>query len=316
MTHGSFLIAGGPVPGAFASVGPRDAMLRSNGAIAMVRTIAPECDVEVDVRVEAADVPVPSGEWTRKGGASIDCPDRRITIARGAGGEHELDAPAATILVRSNGADSDGVERFLISIRPAAMTEAKAREGNLRRMAARRASSRPTPPPRPTPPSRPRAPRGTIWVEYHQFYVVDPSIAMPERGNFHSEVAIVAVAEDLLHVRTGVAMGHLPVAVEVLRDAPETVEEQWEDVAEASVRLPSGRVAVRGFDGGHEFDLDAPGARVRVSAFGRDAQWDLVVDEDTVERYLVQLWPAESAPAVTLRARSQLGRQEVGGQPG
>lgn len=307
VAHGSFFIAGGPLPGAFAFVGTRDAVLRVNGAVAVVRTALPECDVEVDVRIEVAEAPAPSGEWTRRGQASIECPSRRVTIARGAGGEYEVDAPAATSLIRSNGVEADGVERFLISIRPAAMTEAQARQEKLRQLAARRAPVRPVPPPHAS------TPPGTIRVEYHQFDIIDPALLMEgyDVGDFHSDVAIVAVTDDLVHVRTSVAMGRLPVAIELLDAPPGDPADDWEDVAEASVRLPSGRVAVRGFDGGPEFALGAPSARVRVHASGRDAQWDLIVDENTIERYLVQLWPADSAPAVTLRARSGLAQREL-----
>ena len=101
--------------------------------------------------------------------------------------------------------------------------------------------------------------------------------------------------------------GGSPVRIVLHAHQPTLEEDQWEDVVEVSVAVPSGGgvgwTTWAGEDGGV---LDLPGGsyRVRVSARGRDAGRDGELAEGALDSYLVDLWPAPPAPDSIIRTIS------------
>ncbi len=121
---------------------------------------------------------------------------------------------------------------------------------------------------------------------------------------------VAGLLTDAPRVLTGAAMGPVHVVVHPLREAPEDLAAEWQDVVEVSLVSRGGPMVVTGpFDADPEpaarLDLYGPGTyRVRVHADGRDLDFDAVVREPR-ERYLIQSWPADPQTPVTLRAASR-----------
>ena len=101
--------------------------------------------------------------------------------------------------------------------------------------------------------------------------------------------------------------GGSPVRI-VLTDAEPTADDTWEDVIEVSTTVPAGAspqwMSWAGEDGGDLVDLPPGAYRVRVSARGRDAGHADEFAEQAVDFYLVQLWPAPSAPDAIVKVGS------------
>ena len=91
---------------------------------------------------------------------------------------------------------------------------------------------------------------------------------------------------------------------------PEDMASGWEDIEEYPLRVEQGEITVAGFeslpvvvgvleDGPTDY-------RVRVHAVGRDADFDLAVNE-SIERYLISMWPERPRSKKRLRAGSRAG---------
>lgn len=135
--------------------------------------------------------------------------------------------------------------------------------------------------------------------------------AAPGPGDVDVVGGLVAgLLADAPRILTGATMGPVHVVVHPLREAPEGLPAEWEDVVEVSLLSTGGPMVVAGpFDADPEpaarLDLDGPGSyRVRVHADGRDLDFDAVAREPR-ERYLVQCWPADPQVPLTLRAASR-----------
>lgn len=143
-----------------------------------------------------------------------------------------------------------------------------------------------------------------------------PSSALHDTG------LIMVIPPTSVLIVTGVFMGPVTVDVEPLQDRPGDDAIGWEDVAEFTARRVHGvPVSVHG-----EMELPAEGVpdlapgnaglvRIRVSATGRDENYDLAVSEPT-ERYLVQVWPTndEDEP-VTWRSSSHAAASRRASKP-
>lgn len=94
-----------------------------------------------------------------------------------------------------------------------------------------------------------------------------------------------------------------------LLDGPPDDDPSWEDVVEVSTRVPDGaQVAWTSWAGGSGGLLDGVPAgdlRVRVSARGRDAGADGELEDEVVDSYLIELWPAPGAPDEIVRTTSE-----------
>jgi hypothetical protein len=106
----------------------------------------------------------------------------------------------------------------------------------------------------------------------------------------------------LVQLMTGTHTGDVMMRVE-LHDSEPTYGDGWEDVVEASWTSTGGRVVLAGLMGAPVVELDLPPGDYRVRYAGRDMDHER--DEDLPpDTYLLQVWPAPSAPDVVLRETS------------
>jgi hypothetical protein len=138
--------------------------------------------------------------------------------------------------------------------------------------------------------------RSTHWADNSRLKVsgitIDPSSAAKLSG-----LMAVDPNEDVF-ILTGINMGPTIVDLEILDAAPTDDGETWDDVVEVTVRcLPGTQLQIHGemqLPDPEAPNLCPPGstfARIRVSARGRDADFDLAVT-DAREHYLIQTWGA------------------------
>jgi hypothetical protein len=159
--------------------------------------------------------------------------------------------------------------------------------------------------------------RFDIFADYHQVYLEDEKSQADEEGDHAERVQRLdawiaqllnkAAFERHLGVMPGViciltarAMT-VPVAVEILTEAPTADFTDWDRVVEASLEVSSGCLVIHGptdyFPAAPRISL-APGTyRVRVSFGGLGT---VTPDElEGADHYCVALWPAlEASPAV------------------
>lgn len=100
--------------------------------------------------------------------------------------------------------------------------------------------------------------------------------------------------------------GGSAVRIELL-DAEPPLDDEWEDVVEVSTVVPAGASPAwsswAGESGG-PLDLPPGSYRLRSSARGRDAGAEDEFADGVVDHYLLQLWPAPSAPDAVVRTTS------------
>ena len=105
--------------------------------------------------------------------------------------------------------------------------------------------------------------------------------------------------------------GGSSVRVVLLTEPPEGPGECWEDVVEVSLDVPPGS-AVRwsNWDSTAMGSLDLPSGsyRMRVSALGRDVGAADEFADGVVDRYLLELWPAEPREDAILRVGTDNAR--------
>lgn len=132
---------------------------------------------------------------------------------------------------------------------------------------------------------------GVVEVESHQFLIgertADPTRVV-DRGS------LIALGRGFVAIFTGIAAGPVSLRMSTSDSAPELVQEDWEVIEETALTLRP-EYSVMSLDGevSDDFTLsEIPEGdyRMRVSAIGRDENWDLSVEEAS-ERYLVEVWP-------------------------
>ncbi|EHR63232.1 hypothetical protein [Saccharomonospora cyanea] len=152
---------------------------------------------------------------------------------------------------------------------------------------------------------------GDVEVHYGQFYVESecdqPEMAACFVGQRNGLCG--AASPGFLFCITGLHTGCVRLTVEVREEPPEP-DERWEDVVEVSFR-PSGAAGVVGWAGGwgHDLHLTERDYRVRYSAYAMDAGRERDTrgaDEDEVDSYLLQFWPAPPAEDVVVRQTSDI----------
>lgn len=136
-------------------------------------------------------------------------------------------------------------------------------------------------------------------------------VAASPSSDLHDTGLIMVIPPASVRILTGVFMGPVSVDVESLETRPAEDDIRWEDVAEFTARrTPGVPVSVHGemelpSEGVPDLDpSDSELVRIRVSATGRDANFDLAVSEPT-EQYLVQVWPSDQDESVTWRSSSR-----------
>ncbi len=152
---------------------------------------------------------------------------------------------------------------------------------------------------------------GDVWVSYGQFYVESdyhqPDMAACFVGQRNGLCG--AASPGFLFCITGLHTGSVRLTVTVHQNRPEP-DERWEDVVEVSFR-PRGAASVVGWGGdwSHALGLDERDYRVRYSARAMDAGRERDTrgeDEDEVDAYLLQFWPAPPAEDVVVRRTSEI----------
>jgi hypothetical protein len=140
---------------------------------------------------------------------------------------------------------------------------------------------------------------------------VDPGFTVQRSGieTFTAPVSqdqlILVWTRTALMVTPGIASGVVHVEVEVLEEEPARSWADWDDVSEASVDGTRDARLVWIISGDDTFGAvvsqESGPVRVRVLGRGRAANYD-GVDWEPLEEYLLQVWPAEYGPLVTLKA--------------
>jgi hypothetical protein len=158
----------------------------------------------------------------------------------------------------------------------------------------------------------PSAGTSIVQADYATFWLVDEGVVpldVPARMN-----GLVASTEPgAAAIATGMRAGPAFVTVRSLVAPPSAIDlDEWDEVADISLEVPAGRLAVAGGDDARVHDLPvltASGAgwyRVRVHARGRDAMRDLL-PEEPVEEYLILTWPAACEPEAIHKATDAAG---------
>lgn len=123
-----------------------------------------------------------------------------------------------------------------------------------------------------------------------------------------------AYYEHSLSLLTGLHTGAVPFRVEV-HDAEPVTGNEWEEVVEVNYRPSDLEQNLWTFSGGETVDLAMLGDhRARYSARGMGRAHDLtrLSGEPIMDRYLLQLWPAESQPERVIRETSEVARYWAG----
>jgi hypothetical protein len=147
------------------------------------------------------------------------------------------------------------------------------------------------------------------WVSYGQIYVESSEgwAELHECFAGQQNGLCGAAVDGRLWLITGLHTGHVGFAVELYDEEP-PVDDQWQEVVEASYR-PEGPTSLNGWGGhGHwPLDLELIDYRVRYCGWGMDAAHQAegpAEDGPFVDRYLLQFWPARPAPDRVVRQTS------------
>ena len=109
---------------------------------------------------------------------------------------------------------------------------------------------------------------------------------------------------------TGLHTGQVPLRIEWSESTPALPGPEWEDVVEASWEVTEAEVELSSFEDFHDVTIPQGGwHRVRYSASAMQAGKDLDTpdeDENAPDRYLIQLWPAQSDPDAIIREGSEI----------
>jgi hypothetical protein len=149
--------------------------------------------------------------------------------------------------------------------------------------------------------------RMRLFADYFQLHVMDEN-ADDDLGEAWTDEAVsdaLAVARQTLGVGTEVNMD-VDVTVELLDGQPASDDLTFDHVVEASIEVPSGRVAVLGCTD-YRPDaarFDVPKGFVRVRACRSNlANIDEEGEEvpENMEQVLLQIWPAPYSPPVVLK---------------
>ncbi|MDI3404671.1 hypothetical protein [Streptomyces cavernicola] len=151
---------------------------------------------------------------------------------------------------------------------------------------------------------------GEVHVHYGQIYVVsdDEQPELEEAFAGQTSGLCGAAVPGALWLVTGLHTGSVGFTVEVHAQEPELGPE-WEDVVEVSFRPASADTGLLEWGGAAWYALGVAETdhRVRYCARGMDAgrELDTRLDEEQVDRYLLQFWPAPPAPDRVLRQTSK-----------
>jgi hypothetical protein len=144
-----------------------------------------------------------------------------------------------------------------------------------------------------------------VFADYFQFYVCDAAF-QTDPGLLWDEAAtarMLALGPDLIAVGTARNMT-VPVDVEILNAPPALDVDDWDQVIDCGVSLPSGNLIVFGCtensDDAERLGIDPGDYAARISYANLGALSDDGLEGD--DRYRVQLWPAATPAIAVLKA--------------
>jgi len=152
---------------------------------------------------------------------------------------------------------------------------------------------------------------GDVHTDYNLIYVEsrpDSDAAFETAFNGQVNGLCGGASPGFLYLSTGLHAGHVGFTVELHEEAP-PVDDSWEDVVEVTFRPGSETLHVIQLFREAACSLAVPQVdlRVRYCASGMDAAAPLHFvpdDEPTVDRYLLQFWPAPPSADRVLRQTS------------
>ena len=133
-----------------------------------------------------------------------------------------------------------------------------------------------------------------VEVDYHQFYLWDPTIPAEAPEDYTDEDVrrMVKVADHVVVVQP-VRNGTVPVGLTLFPADPGFPIEEFDHVVECSLDLPGGQLQVHECMGGAVLDLEVQAGTYRVRVLFHSLA---TLDEDHLDgkdSYTVQLWPGE-----------------------
>jgi hypothetical protein len=144
-----------------------------------------------------------------------------------------------------------------------------------------------------------------LSTDYFQFYLLDEGIKPPVPTDYESQDTLaqrLLVEPHIIAVMT-FQSGPITVGVEVVDGEPAATLSAWDHVVDASLELPTGRLAVDTCMCGvaKRFRVGKGWYRVRVCTGGIGG-WESVAEgEEIPERFRITLWPADAAGVQVLK---------------
>jgi hypothetical protein len=146
-----------------------------------------------------------------------------------------------------------------------------------------------------------------VFADYFQFYVCDAAFQTdPGLWDEAATERMLALGPDLIAVGTARNMT-VPVDVEILNASPALDVDDWDQVIDCGVSLPSGNLIVFGCtensDDAERLGIEPGDYAARISYANLGALSDDGLEGD--DRYRVQLWRAPPPPITVLKARAE-----------
>lgn len=154
---------------------------------------------------------------------------------------------------------------------------------------------------------------GELDVCYGQFYVVaataDEWTDMNAAFAGQSNGLCGGGQPGRLFFVTGTHTGKVQLTVEFTATRPE-VEPTWEEQVECSFEVKAGPIHLRDWEGllSHVLQLSPRSYRVRYSARGMLADWEVEPSPTKLQSYLVQFWPELPRPDEIVRAQGECAK--------
>ncbi|GAB2586106.1 hypothetical protein [Kribbella endophytica] len=152
---------------------------------------------------------------------------------------------------------------------------------------------------------------GRMGLTFGQIYLMTGGVDWPDfddarRGQVNGLCG--GAQSGRLLLITGLHSGEVGLRVERL-DAEPALDDTWEEIVEVSFEPVGPELVLHGLDAGMYVSTELPvvsyRARYCAADMDKGKEVDVVsADEPVVDRYLLQLWPAEPAPDVIRKQTS------------
>ncbi len=147
---------------------------------------------------------------------------------------------------------------------------------------------------------------GVLYVTDSAFWITEPTSEVVQ-GAGSGGNGLIWVGHGSATIATGVNYGPVKVTADAQAHEPTLDTGEWDEVVEVSIHFETSEADLESLGGAvedepEEMPLSAAGPgwyRLRVHARGRDQgaeATDVDIDQDPVEEYLIQSWPAPEAP--------------------